>query len=304
MFVAEEKQRDGWEKADAFASIASKLLIPVILVVATSLLSRGFQERQAQVSEGGLNRQWVELALSVLQNDAMEDQHEIREWSVAVINHYMPREIQLPSALREGLVDGSVTLPASTNWSISGPAVGRIQTALNGLGLCDRPLIPDGLAGFVTRQCLSRFLGGANDTEVQGLLTTAPELLREWVEAGAAPADWRERAGPALSAQPVVEVMPAEALRPPAPDGTAAPALQPPNLVERIQTALALRGDCAARPDGFPGAQTLGCIADYLGGASTDEARGLLADSPDLLLEWIEAGTAPADWRAQATAPQ
>ena len=49
--MAEEKSRDAWEKADALASIGSKMLVPIILVVATSLLSRGFQDRQASVSE-------------------------------------------------------------------------------------------------------------------------------------------------------------------------------------------------------------------------------------------------------------
>lgn len=322
--MAEEKTRDGWDRADAAASIASKLLIPVILVVATSLLSRGLQERQTRVSEGGLDRQWVELALGVLQDKDMSNEEDIRSWSVAVINHYMPAEIQLPDKLREGLVDGTVTLPASTPWSISGPEVTRIQNALNQGLLCqEERLFADGLAGFSTRWCLSRFLGGAPDNEVQGLLSRAPALLAGWVEGGAPPPNWRELAGAALLAPPVVAVMPPD-YRPhsvirreqearSAAAGTEQPAGAPPAVetagsprpqgpVARIQTAMADRGLCDTTPDGALGMATLACVAGYLGDGSVEEARSLVTEAPDLLLGWIEAGPPPPDWRAQADA--
>jgi hypothetical protein len=48
--MADDERRDARVKADAFASIASRLLIPVIRVVATSLLSRNIQQRQTAVA--------------------------------------------------------------------------------------------------------------------------------------------------------------------------------------------------------------------------------------------------------------
>jgi peptidoglycan hydrolase-like protein with peptidoglycan-binding domain len=316
--MADEKHRDAWERADAVASIASKLLIPVILVVATSLLSRDIQQRQAAVSEGGLNRQWVELALSVLQNEAMDDQSELRDWSVEVINHYMPEQIQLPAGLRDGLVDGTIRLPASTPWSISGQEVRRIQVALNALGVCGR-VFADGFAGPQTRRCLAAFLGDATDREVQGLINIEPELLAGWVEDGSPPADWRAQAGAALLADPTVEVLgersraavsPVSSEEAPASGGSPAAAAtareagagavaagQP---VARVQAAMATRGLCPANPDGVAGPLTVACVASYLGDADAPEARGLLVAAPELLLAWIESGAAPANWRELA----
>jgi hypothetical protein len=298
--MADEKTRDFWDKADTVSSIASKLLIPVILVIVADLLSASLRERQAAVDEGDLKRAWVELALSVLRDEKMEDQRDMRTWSVAVINHYVPEEIQLPTNLREGLVKGTVSLPGSTPYSIGGPQIPLIQAALNRQGLCGRELFADGLAGISTRLCLSEFLGGAPDAEVQALLNGAPDIVLQWVEAGTPPADWRVQAGTILTATPTVELLTES-------DKTFLEGLEAQRTerpVGLIQAALNRKGLCRDEvpADGFAGLGTRVCLGDFLGGVPDAQVRDLLNGAPDMLLSWVEAGAAPADWRDQAVA--
>jgi hypothetical protein len=190
--------RDPWEKADAVASIASKLLIPIVLVIIADLLSSGLREREAKVNESELSRAWVELALSVLKDDGFADQRDMREWSVAVINNYVPERIRIPGALRDGLVDGSVSFPSIESRLLVGPQIVSVQSALQAAGLCGPGFFADAVAGPMTWACLADYLGdGATRDDARNLLAGTPEMVTGWITAGPAPADWRAQAAEA-----------------------------------------------------------------------------------------------------------
>ncbi len=195
------KERDFWEKSEAVASIASKLLIPILLVFIADVLSSGLREREAKVSESELSRAWVELALSVLKDDGFADQRDMRAWSVKVINNYVPEGIRIPKTLSEDLVDGTVSFPSVAPRPIIGPQIVSVQKAMQDAGLCGPSFFADSVAGPMTWACLADYLGaGATRDEARALLAGAPEMVASWVIAGPAPADWRTQAAAALAA--------------------------------------------------------------------------------------------------------
>lgn len=188
--------RDAWAKAEAAASIASKLLIPVVLVIIADLLSASLRDRELSVKESDLERAWVQLALDVLGDESFAGQRSMRDWSVAVINHYVPEEIRLTGELQDALVRGQVSFPtAAHTTTVEGQGILPLQAALKEQGLCGPFFIVDGAAGLMTQRCLADFLGGAPFEDVRALLSGSPELLLSWVAAGTPPADWRNAAG-------------------------------------------------------------------------------------------------------------
>jgi len=203
--VAEESGRasgggpDIWARADAVATIASKLLIPVVLVIIGHLLSSSLREREALVRESDLQRAWVELALDVLRDENLADAREMRAWSVSVINYYVPNELDLTDDLRAGLVEGEVSFPSPGVSSIVGPHITAIQTAMHDRGICGSGFFVDSVAGPRTWSCLAAFLQDASTADARALLAASPELVLRWVQSGVAPADWRKQAEAALA---------------------------------------------------------------------------------------------------------
>jgi hypothetical protein len=133
--------------------------------------------------------------LSVLKDDGFADQRDMREWSVAVINNYVPEKIQIPQNLRDGLVDGTVSFPSLEQGTMVGPRIGSVQTVMRDAGICGPGFYADSIAGPMTWACLADYLGGgATRDDARALLAAAPEMVAGWILAGPAPADWREQA--------------------------------------------------------------------------------------------------------------
>jgi hypothetical protein len=202
--MAEETSRTIWERADTAASIVSKLLIPVVLLVVGHLLTAGLRDRETAMKESELERAWVQLALEVLRDEGLAEQREMRDWSVAVINYYVPDDIRISTGLREGLVEGRVSFPSPP--SPERAEMMEIQRGLGALGICDG-IVADGLAGPMTHNCVGRFLGDATGAEAMFMLTAGRPILLGWITAGATPPDWRQQAPglptPAVPGQPL-----------------------------------------------------------------------------------------------------
>jgi predicted chitinase len=70
-----------WEIAKSVSAIASAVVIPVVLLLASNEFSRAIKEREIQ-------GKFVELAVNILREHPSEDTRNIRGWATQVINAY------------------------------------------------------------------------------------------------------------------------------------------------------------------------------------------------------------------------
>ena len=96
---------DNWlDTAEKFSRTVSIAAIPLVLGVGGWLIQRQLQDQS-------IKRDYVQLALTILQNpDTSKVPPEIREWAVDLLNENSPTKLN-PQAIKN-LKSGSVTLPS------------------------------------------------------------------------------------------------------------------------------------------------------------------------------------------------
>lgn len=88
------------ERAKAIATICSAVAIPIILTVAGYFI-------QKQLSEEGLRKDYVGIAIAILKENAKVQEPELREWAVKVLDENSP--IPFSKKAKEGLLSGTIT---------------------------------------------------------------------------------------------------------------------------------------------------------------------------------------------------
>jgi WD40 repeat protein len=93
-----------WGSLERLAKVASIVAIPLVLAVIGWII-------QNQLSERNLNRDYVQLAVSILKEpDASKTNPALRDWAVDLLNDNSPTKFG-PDVVRQ-LKSGEVTLPA------------------------------------------------------------------------------------------------------------------------------------------------------------------------------------------------
>ncbi len=112
----EVQRKDAWDKAAILFGAASKILLPIAVLLVGELLSSGLKQREVIIQEREFSREWVQIALNVLSDAELSDQKEMRAWAVSVINFYVEDDrVRLRGSLADELIGGSTSLPAATS---------------------------------------------------------------------------------------------------------------------------------------------------------------------------------------------
>jgi len=90
-----ESAGNGWSKK---VSVMGSLLMPVVL------LYLGHIYKEAE-EKAGLQEQYVELALNILEDDSKSQNPHLRKWAVEIVHHYSP--VDVSEELRNHLMESS-----------------------------------------------------------------------------------------------------------------------------------------------------------------------------------------------------
>lgn len=91
----------GWQKVSVLAGVVAAVLIPVVLALVGSWTSTALKDQE-------IRGQFVQLAVSILQQPPTPENRSVREWAIDVINRYS--DVPLQAAAVESLKD-SAALP-------------------------------------------------------------------------------------------------------------------------------------------------------------------------------------------------
>lgn len=90
------KQSDVWEKAKAISSIASAVVIPLVLLWVGNGFTSAIKERELQ-------GKFVELAVQILREEPNEQQLGLRDWATQVLNEYSG--VSFSNETKEALIE-------------------------------------------------------------------------------------------------------------------------------------------------------------------------------------------------------
>lgn len=105
--------QDRLQRLKLRAQIAATVAVPIVLAVAGWLVQR-------TVSDAGLKKDYVQMALGLLQQKPSEDTKELRQWAIAVLDEHSP--IPIPNGLKEQLVARQIS---TAGIAPMGPLEGR-----------------------------------------------------------------------------------------------------------------------------------------------------------------------------------
>lgn len=97
--------RDIWDKLDVLSRIVSAIAIPSVIAIGGWFL-------QHSTSEESIRKDYVALAISILEKPKTKDDSGLREWGATLLNQNAP--IPLPSAAVMQLGSGSLVLPVTS----------------------------------------------------------------------------------------------------------------------------------------------------------------------------------------------
>lgn len=113
-----------WSKISRASNTLAKLLIPIVILLVGHWLTDELQEREIDIKERELSRNWVKIAISILSSSEFSNDTAMRDWAVRVINHYVEEpHIQIRGELSENLIHGESRFP-------------KIEYTSNGLSNC------------------------------------------------------------------------------------------------------------------------------------------------------------------------
>lgn len=76
-------------------------------------MSADFRDREIQVKERELDKEWVQLALTVLSDEGYSGHSEMRGWSIDTINYFLPDDgVKIDGELKKALLSGAESLPS------------------------------------------------------------------------------------------------------------------------------------------------------------------------------------------------
>lgn len=97
---------DRLEKIESLSKIFSFLFIPIFIAV-------GGWKMQSDLATRSVDKDYVSLAVSILNTEANENNVPLRQWAVDVLSNKSPVEIS--ESLADKLVSGDVVLPMTQN---------------------------------------------------------------------------------------------------------------------------------------------------------------------------------------------
>ena len=98
--MVEKPQHTNWEKLKILATAFSIIVTPIVIAWIGSEYNSGIKDREVQGN-------FVELAVSILNQEPNDDNKNIREWAVEIINKYSG--VELKSEAKDDLIN-KVTL--------------------------------------------------------------------------------------------------------------------------------------------------------------------------------------------------
>jgi predicted chitinase len=98
---------DIWEMAKTVSSVASAVIIPIVLLIVGNQFSGAIKERELQ-------GKFVELAVSILREKPSEETRNLRDWATQVINRYSG--VPLSAATKKDLIENTPLLPSATRY--------------------------------------------------------------------------------------------------------------------------------------------------------------------------------------------
>lgn len=113
-----ERPTSGWQKVSVASGAVAVVLIPVVLALLGTWTSTALKDREVR-------GQFVQLAVSILQQPPTPENRSVREWAIDVINKYS--EVPLESAAEDSLKESAV-LPRPS--AAVGPAMDRTSAAV------------------------------------------------------------------------------------------------------------------------------------------------------------------------------
>ncbi|HSA80412.1 MAG TPA: hypothetical protein VLE23_06290 [Geminicoccaceae bacterium] len=106
-----ESSKDFWEKFSVISGFLAAVFMPLALGLAGHWFASAITERENRLKQQEFFRQWVQLALDILRDPGTAQQKDLREWAIAIVNHYTDPAIQMQSGLQKSLAGGQVRLP-------------------------------------------------------------------------------------------------------------------------------------------------------------------------------------------------
>lgn len=79
--MAEEKQKDIWDKSSVLAALLASVLVPIVIALVGHAYTSALKEAENRVK-------YTELAISILKEKPAKDNNDVRAWAVDVINKY------------------------------------------------------------------------------------------------------------------------------------------------------------------------------------------------------------------------
>jgi hypothetical protein len=116
-------ERDPWKKAEQAARLLSLVAIPVLIAVFGSVIQRSLAQRN-------LNRDYVQLAVSILTRDKTEVDAPLRMWAIDLLNENSPTKFT-PDVLAQ-LKSGALSFPSMLGERLAGGTSGAVAMAPDG----------------------------------------------------------------------------------------------------------------------------------------------------------------------------
>jgi WD40 repeat protein len=119
---AGEKTSSVWESAETFSKVISAIAIPIVIAV-------GGWWIQNSITKQSISKDYVALAISVLEKPKSEIDQGLRDWAVDLLDEYAPSKFPVETISR--LKSGSINLGALTA-ALSSKASNKIGIAPDG----------------------------------------------------------------------------------------------------------------------------------------------------------------------------
>jgi WD40 repeat protein len=91
-----------WEKAESATKMVSAIALPIVLAVGGWWL-------QSSITNQSIGKDYVSLAISVLEKPTKDMDNELRDWAVDMLNDYAPRKFHKDTV--DKLKSGTIDLP-------------------------------------------------------------------------------------------------------------------------------------------------------------------------------------------------
>ncbi|MCG7375235.1 hypothetical protein MHL40_21530 [Pseudomonas luteola] len=96
-----KNKSNGLAKVQAYANIFASVMVPILIAVFGWLI-------QVKQSEEGAKKDYVQMALSILNNKDRAEDEELRQWAIKVLDETAP--VPFTKGLKDGLAKGDLVI--------------------------------------------------------------------------------------------------------------------------------------------------------------------------------------------------